>query len=122
MRLLRSSLLIVLFQCNLFVEVLGTTGAETPNVPFWGLQTHTDPTSLHIRRQDGLITPTHSTSNTTLTAAQKLVKAAQAEALIRNTYLIEHPRRNIYEFRSHPVPNTVDNGTATGVNSAVAHA
>jgi hypothetical protein len=123
MKLLQSMLLVIILQSPLFDSVAGIGGREiTPNVPLWAYQVSpaSDPSaaSLHVRRQESLIS-TNSTLNNTLTAAEKVVQAAQEEALIRNTYLVENPRRNIYEFRNYYQQVTVDNSTGTGVNTTV---
>jgi hypothetical protein len=124
MKLPQSMLLVISLQSPLFDSVAGIGGREiTPNVPLWAYQVSpaSDPSaaSLHLRRQESLISSANSTLNNTLTAAEKVVQAAQEEALIRNTYLVETPRRNIYEFRNYYQQVTVDNSTGTGVNTTV---
>ena len=74
--------------------------------------------SLHIRRQEGIIS-TNITQNNTLLEAERILKAAQEEARIRNKYLVEHVRKNKYEFRASPASLEPDNKTGTGVNATV---
>ncbi len=81
---------------------------------------HANVPSLHIR-QDGRFS-TNVTQNSTVLEAERIVKAAQEEARIRNKYLVEHVRKNKYEFRYGSAPTSKDTTTATGVNETVANA
>jgi hypothetical protein len=126
-KLLQSTLLIILLQSLRLVSVAGIGDGEiTPNVALWEYQvspaSHPRVPSLHVRRQGNFITSTNGTLDSTLTGAEKIVRAAREETRIRNTYLVEHPRRNIYEFRNYHPDVTVDNSTGTGVNTTVENA
>lgn len=127
MRLFCSTIIVFLTQSILIPAVLGKSGADISIKSPLAIEilgrspaAHPNGPALHLRRQDSLSTSTNSTSNGTLTEAEKLVKAAQAEALIKNTYLIEHPRKNLHEF--HYGVSTTDDASGTGVNETVAKA
>ncbi|KAH8895965.1 pectin lyase-like protein [Thozetella sp. PMI_491] len=73
-------------------------------------------------RQSG--NSTIASGNGTLSDAEQIVLAAQAEAAERNARLVAQPRRNRYEFRSPAAFRGAgaDSSTGTGVNETVATA
>lgn len=76
-----------------------------------------------------LITNTSTSINSTLTEAQRLVAAAQAESQLRNAEILASPRKNTYDFRqgaAQPLSQLEVGGTvlsassdSTGVNETI---
>lgn len=64
-------------------------------------------------------------SNGTMGEAERIVREAQEESRARNTYLVNHVRKNKYELKDFSVSkadSAPDPLTATGVNDTVANA
>ena len=85
------------------------------------LQDHYITPNLHLRSLETNSTNANST-NSKLLAAERLIKAAQKEARVRNAYLVAHPRFNTYKFRNFAIVPPIDNATGTGNNATVAKA
>lgn len=127
MKALRSLFWVITAQSYFLFSQAGAIDNEaSPIFQSWGdvlsPASHPDIDSWKARRQIASISSINGTSNSTLSATERIVKEAQEEARIRNKFLVEHPRKNNYAFRNFPIANNKDNATGTGVNKSVSDA
>lgn len=106
-----------------------TAFAASPSTPFHFLDFSWNPRHISLGHSSAILSSNHTVGNSSLTEAQRLIEAAQAESRERNSRLLASPRRNTYKLRAGGVRSSTgiqDNGVlitstpdGTGVNATI---